>query len=71
MYASRKLALTVALAIGVAAGSYGIANAASGSGSSSAPTVDRRRPVDRGAGLAPDGGPAVGRAALGRDAAHR
>ena len=37
MYASRKLALTAALAIGVAAGSYGIANAASGSGSSSAP----------------------------------
>jgi len=36
MHASRKLALTAALAIGVAAGSYGIANAASGSGSSSA-----------------------------------
>ncbi|HSS72693.1 MAG TPA: hypothetical protein VLK53_03915 [Gaiellaceae bacterium] len=36
MFASRKLALTAALAIGVAAGSYGIANAASGSGSSSA-----------------------------------
>ena len=36
MHASRKLALTTALAIGVAAGSYGIANAASGSGSSSA-----------------------------------
>ena len=36
MYASRKLAVTAALAIGVAAGSYGIANAASGSGSSSA-----------------------------------
>ena len=36
MFSSRKLALTAALAIGVAAGSYGIANAASGSGSNSA-----------------------------------
>jgi len=40
MHASRKLALTAALAIGVAAGSYGIANAASGSGpSSAAPSI--------------------------------
>jgi hypothetical protein len=38
MYASRKLAVTAALAIGVAAGSYGIANAASGSGSA-APSI--------------------------------
>jgi hypothetical protein len=36
MHASRKLALTAALAIGVAGGTYGIANAATGSGSSSA-----------------------------------
>jgi hypothetical protein len=36
MHTLRKLALTAALAIGVAAGSYGIASAASGSGSSSA-----------------------------------
>jgi hypothetical protein len=36
MHTPRKLALTAALAIGVAAGSYDIASAASGSGSSSA-----------------------------------
>src|SRR4029079_972222 len=36
MSTSRKLAVTAALAIGIAAGSYGIANAASGSGSTSA-----------------------------------
>jgi hypothetical protein len=36
MHTSRKLALTAALAIGVSAGSYGVASAASGSGSSSA-----------------------------------
>jgi hypothetical protein len=35
MHASRKLALTAALAIGAVAGSYGVASAASGSGSGS------------------------------------
>jgi hypothetical protein len=39
MYTSRKLALTAALAIGVAAGSYGVASAASGSGSSPSSTL--------------------------------
>ena len=63
MYGSHKLALTTALAIGVAAGSYGIANAASGSGTSrphrrSPPprrSPGRRRPrrrAGRGAGSA-------------------
>jgi len=57
MFASRKLALTAALAIGIAAGSYGIANAASGSGSSSAAPLIAASPSVAGPAIAGQASP--------------